>query len=185
VRLILISLMRGALVVGQPLRPQLGKQGRGGGIRNWWENPVINGLNLSDAQRRQIMSVTREFRNRMVDARAAVEKAEGEMNDLFNDGNAEDRRANDAIDRLAKARADLTRVVSQMSLKLRGVLTAEQWQELQRRERRPGGPPDGDPRGPGGFRGGPDSLRRPPPNGPGGPPPNGPPNPAQPKPGVL
>jgi Spy/CpxP family protein refolding chaperone len=173
----------GVLLMGAALASQAQSPGPGRpGPRDWWENPLASGLNLTDAQRRQIQVVTRDFRNRLVDARATVEKAEGELSDIFNDGNADDRRASDAIDRLARARGELTRVVSQMSLRLRGVLTAEQWQELQRRDRGRGsgwgvppplrGPSPGDP---GGFRRRPGPPRDPAP----GPPPNvAPPKPA-------
>jgi Spy/CpxP family protein refolding chaperone len=133
--------------------------------RDWWDNPMADGLNLNDAQRKQIQTTVREFRDRLVDARAAVLKAEGDLDDVFNsDGNVDQRHANEAIDRLAASRADLTKVVSQMTLRMRGVLTTQQWQELQRRGVR-GGPgrfdakpgPDGGPAG-GGPRDG--SRRR-------------------------
>jgi Spy/CpxP family protein refolding chaperone len=155
--------------------------------RDWWDNPVADGLNLSDAQRKQIQTTIREYRNRLVDARAAVDKAEGAMDDVFNsDGAVDQKRANEAVDRLASARSDLTKVVSQMSLRMRGVLNTQQWQELQRR--RGGGPgrfdakpgPDGPrrfgPRGPRDPQDGP---------GPAAPPPGNPPNPAPAKPAVL
>jgi len=44
------------------------------------------------------------------------------------------RKANEAIDHLATARGELTRTLSQMTLRLRTILTSEQWQELQRRQ---------------------------------------------------
>ena len=40
-------------------------------------------------------------------------------------------KANDAINQLAAARGELTKAVSQMDLKLRMILTAQQWQQLQ------------------------------------------------------
>jgi hypothetical protein len=154
---------------------------------------VISGLNLSDAQQKQIRTTVQEYRNRLVDLRATVEKADGDLNDVFNDTTIDQRKANDAINRLANARGELTKVLSQMTLKLRTVLTNEQWQELQRRERERGGPrglgidgaPGPDP-GAGSGRG--FRRRNPgfPPEGPGGPPPNpqGAPAAAQPKPAV-
>jgi len=42
---------------------------------------------------------------------------------------------------VVNARSELTRAVSLMSIKLRMVLTAAQWQELQRRETRRSGSP--------------------------------------------
>jgi len=144
-----------AILIPAMLAAQGGARGFRG-PRDWWDNPIMDGLNLNDAQRKQIQTTVREFRNRLVDARAAVNKAEGDLDDVFNnDGNVDQRRANEAIDHLAASRADLTRVVSQMTLRLRGVLTTQQWQELQRRGTR-GGPgrfdakpgPDGAPGGP-------------------------------------
>ena len=113
-----------------------GRIGRGSGLpggRDWWEGPLIGNLNLSEAQRKQIQTTTREYRNRLVDARATAEKAEGDLQDAFNDATADDRRINDLIDRVVKTRGEMMKLVTQMSWKLRGVLTMEQWQELQRR----------------------------------------------------
>ena len=50
-------------------------------------------------------------------------------------------RANQAIERLIAARSDLTRTLSQLSLKLRTLLSEQQWHELQRL--RPAGGIDG------------------------------------------
>lgn len=112
----------------------------------WWESSIINSVNLSDSQRKQIQSITKEYRDRLIELRGAVDKAEGEMTDLFNDGTYDDHRASDAVERLIRARSDLTREFSFMTLKIRAVLTSDQWQELQRRSRevsrRRGGPPD-------------------------------------------
>jgi Spy/CpxP family protein refolding chaperone len=114
----------------------------------WWNSPMVRDLNLSSDQQQQIRSTLREYRDRVIDLRGAVDKAEGELEDAFNEERLDQRRANDAIDRLATARADMTRVISQMSLRLRGVLTPEQWRELQKR-RQDRGPGPGMRRGPG------------------------------------
>jgi Spy/CpxP family protein refolding chaperone len=149
--------------------------GRPGIGRDWWDNPLTGNLNLTDAQRKQLQATTREYRNRLVDARAAAEKADGDLQDLFNDAPGDDRRANDLIDRVVKTRGELLKLVTQMSWKLRGVLNAEQWQELQRR--RPGfGTGFGGP-GSGGL--GRSGRRGTPPNGP---PQGNPPNAQPPKP---
>ena len=151
----------GLVLSGQPIRPEFA----------WWENPVANGLNLTEAQQKQVQTVVREFRNRLVDLNASVQKAEGDLGDIFDTVPVDNRRANDAIDKVASARAELTKAISQMSLRLRAVLTPEQWQELRRRGG-PGGRGRGFPgiagerrvgdRGPGGQRRGPNGP--PPPN---------------------
>lgn len=107
------------------------------GFYNWWDSPVAKDLNLSDDQTRQIRSVVREFRTKLIDARASVEKAEAEVEDAFNEDSLSQSKANDAIERLVAARSELTRSLSQMSLRLRSVLSSEQWTELQKRRPRP------------------------------------------------
>jgi Spy/CpxP family protein refolding chaperone len=109
-------------------------QGARGGFFPWWDSPIVNGLDLTDAQRTQIRSVTREYRGRMLEVRNAVQKAEGDLEAVFNEDTQDPRRGSEAIDRLTKARADMTRSVSEMSLRMRAVLTTQQWQELQRRQ---------------------------------------------------
>lgn len=106
------------------------------GFYNWWDSPIAKDLNLSDDQMKQIRAVVRDYRTRLIDARAAVEKAEAEMEDAFNDDSFNQARAGDAIERLVAARSELTRSFSQMSLRLRAVLTNEQWAELQKRRPR-------------------------------------------------
>jgi Spy/CpxP family protein refolding chaperone len=101
----------------------------------WWENPVTSGLDLTEHQERQINEVVREYRSRLVDSRAAVDKAENDLEDVFNGPYVDQRRGAEVIEQLVEARAGLTKAVSEMTLRLRAILTAEQWQELQRRER--------------------------------------------------
>jgi len=142
----------------------------------WWDNPLSRDLDLTDTQRNQIRAVVKEYRNRLVDERAAVEKAEGELEDVFGEDSVDQRRATEAIDHLTAARGELTKSLAQMSLRMRTVLTAQQWQDLQRRQGR------GGPRGEGGGkssrRRGPGSGAAPPvpaPNPPAGAPPAPPP----------
>jgi|SRR5579863_8635320 Spy/CpxP family protein refolding chaperone len=102
----------------------------------WWNNPVANGLNnLSDAQAKQISATVAEYRDRLRDLYAQVNMAESGLEEIFNQETIDQRKADQAVDQLANARGDLTRTLSQMSLKLRTVLTAEQWQDLQNRQR--------------------------------------------------
>ncbi len=133
------------------------------GMFAWWDTPVARDLNLSEDQMRQIRGVVRDHRSRLIDQRAALDKAEGEIDDLFNEETVDQKRAAEAIERLAAARAEMTRSVTQMSLRLRSILTPGQWRELQRRRpmnQEPGFRPN---RGPMGQGGGPGRPRRDPP----------------------
>jgi Spy/CpxP family protein refolding chaperone len=105
----------------------------------WWDNPLTQGMDLTDTQRNQIRAVVKEYRDRLVDARAAVEKAEGDLEDIFSEDTVDQRKGAETIERLANARGELTKQLSQMSLRMRTVLTVQQWQELQRRQGPRGG----------------------------------------------
>ncbi len=129
------------------------------GFFPWWDSPIVRDLNVTDDQTRQIRAIVREYRERLIDHRGAVEKTEGEVQDLFNEDTVDQSRANAAIERLVSARADLTRTFTVMSLKLRAVLNPAQYKELQRRR----------PQGPAGPRPNMDPAERRPRMGPGGP----------------
>ena len=100
----------------------------------WWDSPVVQNLNLSRDQQTQIRTRVREYRDRLIEQRAAVQKAEGNLQDVMNEDQVSEGRAQEAIDRVVAARGDLLRSVSQMSLRLRLVLTPEQWQTLKARQ---------------------------------------------------
>jgi Spy/CpxP family protein refolding chaperone len=111
------------------------------GMTPWWDRPIARDLGLSDEQNKQIHEVVRASRNRLIELRGAVQSAEGELRDEMNDEKVDSSKAEAAIEKVVAARADLTRAVSLMSLKLRIILTAAQWQELQKRQARPAGGP--------------------------------------------
>jgi Spy/CpxP family protein refolding chaperone len=135
----------------------------------WWDMPLARDLNLSDDQMKQIRATAREFRDRIIDLRAGMEKADNALNDLMEEDRPDQQKLYAAIDHLVNARGELTRVFSQMAVRMRMILTPQQWRELQRRRPRPVMQPDARPNGP--------ALNGPLPNGPL---PNGPRN--QPKP---
>ena len=101
----------------------------------WWEGALASEIQLTDAQRRQMLQTRREFRGRMFDLRTAVDKAEADLAAAFNDDPVDQRKANEAIDRLVTVRGELFRATSQMDLRMRSVLTVEQWRELQNLQR--------------------------------------------------
>lgn len=122
IRLILFLCIAGALFAQGPP-----------GFFNWWDSPIANDLNLSEDQKRQIRSIIQEYRDRLIDQRAAVQKAELQFGDLFAEQSPNPARVDAVIEQLAAARSELTRTMSRMTLRLRAVLTPEQFQELQKR----------------------------------------------------
>lgn len=126
-RLTLLFVIAAALCFGQALEDFA-----------WWDSPIARNLNLTPEQQKQIRGTVREFRDRMIEQRAGVQKAEAGFLDFLNDDQVNDARAKEAVEKLVVARGDLMRSVSLMSLRLRAVLTPQQWQELQRRRGQPG-----------------------------------------------
>lgn len=120
-----------AILACLPLAAQMPR-----GAMNWWDTPFARNLNLNADQQRTIRETVRDYRSRLIDLRAETEKAEIAVEDAFNEENVDQKKASEAIERLATARADLIRTVTQMSLKMRMVLTADQWRRLQERRRR-------------------------------------------------
>ncbi|MCC7174243.1 MAG: periplasmic heavy metal sensor [Bryobacterales bacterium] len=114
---------------------------------NWWDRPVAaRALKLSPEQEKQVRAVQREFRDRLLDQQTAVRKAEANLQDLMNEDQVNEARTREAIDRVVAARGELMRTVSNMALRMRLVLTPEQWQRVrdrrmqtvqQRRQQRP------------------------------------------------
>ena len=104
-----------------------------------------------EAQQKQISSICRDSYKKVSDLRETWRKAEAELQAAFDESPVDQAKSNIAIEHLTAARSDLFRATSQMDLKIRTVLTDEQWQELKTREHR-GGP--GRPGGPGWRRGG-------------------------------
>jgi Spy/CpxP family protein refolding chaperone len=114
------------------------------GIYAWWNRPEIaRNLNLTPTQREQIRAAVQQYRPHLLNVRAEVNQAEQALAEQFNRNPVNPAKTNEAIERLVDARSDLTRTMTQLSLKLRLVLTEQQWEELQRR--RPDQDADSDP----------------------------------------
>lgn len=99
----------------------------------WWDNPVVRDLNLTAQQRQQVRSIVREYRSKLAQQRAAVLKAEDDLDAALNQDTLDNQKALDAARNLGNARRDLTTNFAEMSVRLREQLTAAQWKELQKR----------------------------------------------------
>jgi Spy/CpxP family protein refolding chaperone len=105
----------------------------------WWSKPEIRrDLRLTDEQQRQIQATVKQYRPHLIDLRAEVNKAEIDLQAQFDHEPVDTAKADQAIERLIAARSDLTRTLSRLSLKLRTLLTEQQWQQLQRLRPPPG-----------------------------------------------
>jgi Spy/CpxP family protein refolding chaperone len=130
----------------------------------WWNTPIVNTLGLSETQLKQIHSVVNEHRDNLKLLYSSVNKAESDLQEVFNQDQLDQSKGHQAVNQLASARGDLTRELADMSLELRTILTSQQWQDLQSR-------PVG--RGPSRGRGRRGAGQAPSGSGPHGPPPSG------------
>jgi Spy/CpxP family protein refolding chaperone len=117
----------------QPARPGV-RQGPALWEGAWWNSPIVQNMDLSEAQRKDIRGTVREYRGHLMDLREAVQRADNDLEIALAESPVDQRKANEAIEHLAIARGELTRTLSRMTLRLRTILTNEQWQELQRRQ---------------------------------------------------
>jgi Spy/CpxP family protein refolding chaperone len=112
-------------------------------------------LNLSEAQQTQISAICKDSFKKVFELHKSWKKAEAELQAAFDESPVDQAKSNNAIEHLAAARSDVFLATSQMELKIRTVLTAEQWKQLKIRDRRGGPSRPGGPDGAGWRRGGP------------------------------
>jgi Spy/CpxP family protein refolding chaperone len=102
----------------------------------WWSNPVlVKELNLTPEQTEKIRAIVRSYRDRLFDARNSVQKAEAQLEDMMNDETVDPAAAKPVIDRIVSGRSNSLRLVTEMSVQLRSVITADQWRQLVHRWR--------------------------------------------------
>lgn len=142
----------GPMMNRPPMQRTFGHMGFEG--RGWWNNPrIIERLKLTDDQRKGMDSILLQHREKLVDLRANLEKAELAMQPLMDADTPNDAAIIAQIDKVVQARADLERANSRFLLAIRDKLTVDQWKQIQSLEQ------DG---GPGNFRrGGPGPERGP------------------------
>lgn len=98
----------------------------------WWDSPIRKDLNLTPVQNQQIRMTVKEYRDKLLELRTAIERAEADVADALDGDVFDQARANTAVERLAAARGEMLRTFSQLTVQLRAVLTTVQWRELQR-----------------------------------------------------
>jgi len=112
-----------------PFERAFGRQGAGG---RWWNNPrMMERLKLTDDQRKAFDQILLEHREKLIDLRANVEKAELAMEPLVQSDQPNEGAILAQIDKLAQARAELEKANARYLLALRSKLTPEQWKQMQ------------------------------------------------------
>ncbi len=119
----------------------------------WWDRPAVARLlGLSAEQKRTIETITVTHARAMVDLKAGVEKAELDLRVAADHEPFAAGRVREAFGTLVRARTTLETERFEMILRIREVLSHEQWQRLRRmaEEARARGAVEGDRGRPGG-----------------------------------
>ncbi len=112
-----------------PFEKALGSQGAHG---RWWNNPeMVEKLKLTDEQRKAMDGILLQHREKLVDLKGTVEKAEIEMEPLMREDEPNEAKIVAQIDKIAQARAELEKANARFLLALRSKLTPEQWKAVQ------------------------------------------------------
>jgi len=112
-----------------PFERALGPQGDHG---RWWNNPkIVEKLKLTAEQRKAMDDTLFQHREKLIDLRGTVQKAELEMEPLMRGDKPDEARILAQIDKVAQARAELEKANARFLLAIRGKLTPEQWTMVQ------------------------------------------------------
>jgi periplasmic protein CpxP/Spy len=155
---------------GQHRPPMERAMGPHAGFGRWWNNPkIIDKLKLTDDQRKAMDQVFQEHREKLVDLRASVQKAEIEMEPMVRADQPNESALMEQIDKVAQARAELEKANARFLFALRAKLTPDQWKQVQEfRQNHEGMRGQWRPRGHGPGSVVPDHGQAPPPPGPQG-----------------
>jgi periplasmic protein CpxP/Spy len=98
----------------------------------WWNNPkMVEKLKLTDDQRKSMDSILQNHREKLIDLRANLEKAEVAMEPLVKADQPNESAVMSQIDKVAQARAELEKANARFLFALRAKLTPEQWKQVQ------------------------------------------------------
>ena len=118
----------------------------------WWKNSEIaNQLHLTDQQKKDIDQSFYQYRLKLIDATAATQKLDMQLDQLMNADDLQEAKINQTLDQLVQARGQLTKIYSGMLISIRKVLQPEQWKSLQNLQAERGPMPMMGPMGSGGF----------------------------------
>lgn len=106
--------------------------GMGGIHGRWWNNPaMIEKLKLSDDQRKAMDAILLAHREKLVDLRADLEKAELQLQPMMGEDQPNESGILAQVDKIAAARTELERANARFLLDIRAKLTPGQWKTVR------------------------------------------------------
>ena len=111
-----------------PMIPRAG----GPELGAWWKNSeIVSQLQLSDAQIKQIEDPFLDFRLKLIDLHADVERQEAKLQPLVEADQPDEAKVSAQAELLVAARGKLEKANIMMMMAIRKVLTVAQWKKLQ------------------------------------------------------
>ncbi|MGB6974878.1 MAG: periplasmic heavy metal sensor [Terracidiphilus sp.] len=112
-----------------PMERELGPRGNHG---QWWNSPsMVEKLKLSEVQRKSMDKILLDHREKLIDLRAGLDKAELLMQPMMREDHPSETQILAQIDKIAMARADLEKANARFLLDIRAQLTVEQWKTVE------------------------------------------------------
>lgn len=128
-----------------PAIAQPGGSRRGGGMRGgghhgftfWRVEKIVEKLAITPDQIRQLEDIEYKFQMESIDLEARRNKARLEMDHLLSQDTYSDRKITGLVDEIAAGSSEKIKLGLNKQIAIRGILTPEQWSQLeQRRESR-------------------------------------------------
>jgi len=100
--------------------------------KGWWNSPrMVERLKLTDAQRKSMDDTMMAHREKLIDLRANLEKAELAMEPLMSADTPNEAATMSQIDKVVAARGELEKANARFLLEIREKLTPDQWKQVK------------------------------------------------------
>lgn len=110
-----------------------------GPFGTWWKNSeVVKELQLTDDQVKQIEKTFLDYRLKLIDLRADLERQELKLQPLLEADQPNEHDVSSQVDAVVAARGKLEKSNTMMMLAIRRVLSVDQWKKLKAIQRRRG-----------------------------------------------
>ena len=127
-----IFIAQGPGAMGMGPGPHVMAMGRPGPFGAWWKNSeVVKELQLTDPQVKQIEQTFLDYRLKLIDLRADLERQETKLQPLLEADQPNEQQVGSQVDAVVAARGRLEKTNTMMMLSIRRVLSVDQWKKLQ------------------------------------------------------
>jgi len=111
--------------------PRAGEMKRREPMKFWNNSEIATKINLTDDQKQKLETTFTNYRLKLIDQRAAVEREEVKLQPLVESDKLDEAAITRQIDSLISARGQLERSSALMGVQIRKVLSTEQWKQLK------------------------------------------------------